>query len=617
MRKKSGFLVLMVLVSALVLAACGDNTPTPAPNSTTSAATSTTAATTTKATTASGAATTASAATTAAATTQVATLPAQATTAAPSDPNLVPLPALPALPPEAKKGGTLTIALAGTLPAALPPAPGVQDVSDNHFGVREMLWGGLSLMEFNYSTLQYQLGTAQDLKVDPTGKIFTFTLRPGLKWSDGSPLTVDDYQYTFDNIIKENKENASAQYAGLTALRQVASYKADSSANTITITMKEAYARDIAFYNMGFWPAPKKVWEGKPFFDPANNPELKKPTVTGGPYMVESYDPNGQGVLVVNPNWYRGRANFDKIILKAIAPNLVYETLKTGQADVALNQMPPAQFNEVKGNSSLKVYDWYPAIVNYRYIVYNTTKPPFNDKALRQAIVYAVDRQTAIKLTENGRAVPQYGFVNENNPFYNPEVNHYDYSIDKAKKVLTDAGYTFQGNTLIGKDGQPVKFTMSHDNADIAGKLLATYMQAQLKQIGIDMAVDGKDGTAYLTGLVTKQYDVGTGITGAALSTDPDSFKLFYTKDGIYNVAGYILPRLDELFVQGSHELDNTKRKQIYNEVQKILTDDVPSAVFYAQLVYLAANKKVGGIVPSKSAAVYSNTSFASWYFTE
>lgn len=601
----------MALLSALVLAACGDNTPTPAPALTSNipAATSTPAATTTPATNPNAAIT---------AVTRVPTLPTQATTAAASsDPNLVALPALPALPAEAKKGGTLIVALAGTLPAVLSVVPGVQDVSGNLWAMREMLGGGLGLIEFNYSTLQYQFGTAQDLKVDATGKIFTFTLRPGLKWSDGSPLTVDDYQYTFDNINKENKENPSAQYAGLTALRQVASYKADPATNTVTVIMKETFARDIAFYNMSFWPVSRKVWEGKPFFDPAHNPELKKPTVTGGPYMVESYDANSQGVLVTNPNWYRGKANFDKIILKPVAPNLIYEIIKTGQADVSFSQMPPTQFNEVKGNPNLKVYDWYPAIVNYRYIVYNTARTPFNDKALRQAIAYAINRQDLIKLTENGRAVPQYSFVNENNPFYNPEVDRYDYSIEKARKVLVEAGYSFQGNTLLGKNGQPLKFTMSHDNADLPGKLLATYMQAQLKQIGIDMAVDGKDGTAYLNGLLTKQYEVGTGITGAILSTDPDSFKLFYTRDGVYNVAGYVSPRIDELFEQGSHELDNTKRRQIYNEVQKILTSDLPLAVFYAQLVYVAANKKVGGIIPSKSAAIYSNTAFASWYFMQ
>lgn len=620
MGKKLSLTLVLILIFALALTACGDNTATPAPAATTAAAGATTAAAGAATTAAAApAATTAPAANTtlSAGKTPLPTLPPQAVAAGPGDSGVVATPALPTLPADAKKGGTLTIALPGSLPTSLHPNPTNADYGvATYRSVGNLIWDQ-ALMDYNYTTLQWQLGMAKDLKVDSTGKIFTFTLRPDLKWSDGSPITVDDFQFAHDNTAKENKENPAANYVALDNKRRIASFKTEASTNTIIITTADTYARDIALNFVNTYPMPKKVWDGKPFYDPANNPEIKKPTVVDGPYMIESYDANGQGVFAANPNWFRGKANFDKVIVKAFAPNLIYDAVKTGQADIALQDMPPAQFNDVKGNADLKVYEWYGVQSSYRYIVYNTTKAPFNDKVLRQAIAYSLDRNALMKLAENGRAVPQYTFQNEVSPYFNPEIQRYDINLDKAKKLLDDAGYKTDGATRLGKDGQPLKFSLGYDtNGDPAGKLVATYIQAQLKTLGIDTVVDGKDSQAYLIGLVSKKFDAGVGFAGGGNFPDPDDAKIYYISKGVYNVAGYALPRLDEIFESGSHELDNAKRKALYGEAMKILTEDLPSQVFYAKVFYIAANKKLGGIVPSKGGRIDLNDALASWYFT-
>ena len=82
-------------------------------------------------------------------------------------------------------------------------------------------------------------------------------------------------------------------------------------------------------------------------------------------------------------------------------------------------------------------------------------------------------------------------------------------------------------------------------------------------------------------------------------------------------MAGYVVPRLEDIFSQGSHELDNAKRKTLYDEAQKILTDQGPSAVLYAQVNYEIASNKLGGIVPSKGAGINQNNAVASWYFSQ
>lgn len=597
MNKKVSIFILALLVAAL-LAACGDNTATPAPASNPATTAATSAATTAAKTTAAPAP----------------TLAATQATAGNAGGGVAAMPTLPTIPAEAKKGGTLTVANAGPLPTNLPATPNTTETVGAWFNIRNLIWAP-GLMAFNFTSLEWQLELAQDLKVDETGKILTFKLRPDLKWSDGSPMTVEDFQYTYENIAKPNKENPALNYARLADTARIASFKADPATATIVITLTQAYARDLALYFAVYPIVPKKVWEGKPYFEAAKNPEIKNPSVVNGPYKLESYDPNVQGVLVPNPYWYRGKPNFDKIILKPFAANLIYEALKTGQADISFDALPPAQYNEVKGASNLKVYEWLPTSPSWRYVVYNTTAAPFNDKALRQAVAYAMDRSNIIKLTEAGRAAPMYTFLNDTSPYYNPEVAKYDFSLDKAKATLEAGGYKLQGTTLSGKDGQPLKFTLLYDNSDPPGKLLATYIQAQLKTLGIEVQVEGREPQAYLGALVTKKYDFATSTTGLVFP-DPDTAKYFFISDGVYNVAGFKNERLDELFKLGASELDTAKRKQLYNEAQKILTDELPLNILYGRLPYVAASAKLGGIVPSK-ARIDENLAIAGWYFLQ
>lgn len=601
MTKKLCLFILTGLL-AMLLAACGDNTATPASSGVT--ATNPAKANTVVAT--SAATTTAAPAPTLAAT--------QATAANASSGGIASLPPIPTPPAEAKKGGTLTVANSGPLPTNLPATPNTTETVGAWFNIRNLLWSQ-GLMSFNFTTLEWQFELAQGLKVDDTGKTLTFKLRPGLKWSDGSPMTVDDFQFTYENISKPNKENPALNYARLADAARIAAFKTDPSSDTITITLNQAYARDLALYFSVYPVVPKKVWEGKPYFEAAKNPEIKNPSVVSGPYKIESYDPNVQGTLVANPYWYRGKPNFEKIILKPFAPNLVYEALKTGQADISFDALPAAQYNEVKGASNLKVYEWLPTSPSWRYVVYNTTAAPFNDKALRQAVAYALDRNAIIKLVENGRAAPMYTFLNDTSPYYNPEVTHYEFSFDNAKKALEEGGYKLQGASLSGKDGQPLKMTLMFDNSDPPGKLLATYIQAQLKTLGIEVQVDGREPQAYLSSLVTKKYDFATSTTGLVFP-DPDTAKYFFISDGVYNVAGFKNARVDELFKLGASELDSAKRKQLYNEAQKILTDELPINILYGRIPYVAASAKLGGIVPSK-ARIDENSVIAGWYFTQ
>jgi peptide/nickel transport system substrate-binding protein len=611
-RKISAFVLLIMLAS--LFAACGaspTNTPVPPP-ATTAAPAPTTAApvapTAAPATTAPVATTAAPPATTAA---------ASPTAAAGAAYTIKPAPVAVPPPASAKKGGTLTIGQLG-LPVGIAPLTVSANITNIRANIFNLIWTS-GLVEYNYTSLEWTYDLAKDLKISADGKTYTFTLRNDIKWSDGTPITVDDFKYSFDNISKPNPSNPALSYSSLQDKLLIKGYEVDKAAGTVAATLDKSYNREVALNLINNTIAPKHVWDGKPFFDPAGNPEILKPTVTSGPYKVKSYDDKSQGVFERNANWHRGTPNFDEVIVKAFSPTVISEGLKNGQADVTVNAMPSAFFKDLSTSPNLDLKEWTSLQDNYRYIVFNTTRAPFDDKQLRLALAHTFDRNVLITAAEAGRATPAFSITAEESPFFPAENPRFPFDLAKAKSILEQGGYKLEGGKLMGKDGKPLTFKVSHSGNDPQGKGLATIAQAQFKLVGIDVEVESKDPQSYLTDLVTQKYDAGIGLVGDLVFPDPDTQKTFFIKEGVFNVAKFALPRIDEIFKDlGPVEQDTAKRKALYAEAFKLVTENVPSIAFYRVKSYVAVNKKVGGIDLSKfkGGYIHLNGGVANWYFT-
>ncbi len=612
--KKLHFFLVALMVLSAVLVACGDPTATTAPNTTNAPTTTTTtkaAATTAPATTTQSAATTAPA-TTAVATTTAVPATTVATTAATDPYALQSIQALKDMPPNSPKGGKFTaISLAELAPDLHPyVSDGGFTDSWNDFAI---LAYGANLATYNYTSLKWELDATKDLKVTDGGKTFTWTLRSDLKWSDGSPITADDYQFGYDNAIKEDKTNPDNNFVSLNDLQRLVAVKSDSNAGTISITLDQFYPPDLALsYVTLVVPVPKKVWAGKTWYDPTSNPEILKPTVTSGPYMVKSWDPKSEGVLVPNPYWYRGKANFDEIILKGGSASIVLEAVKSGQADRAI-KLPPQQADAARKDPSLTLYEWGAVNSGFRYMEYNTKRAPMDDKAFRQALNYAVDRDNLIKLAEVGLGTAQYSFIAPDSFFYNKDVKTYKYNVETAKKTLADAGYKLDGGKLVSKDGKPIELTVLFPISSTPRKLIATYLEQQFKQLGISVKVDGKEFNTFTKQVSAKDFDISLSAVGGGFP-DPDGFRLRITTNGSGNYSQYSNPKVDELFKKGQSEADPAKRKAYYDEAQAIVTEDAPVMFLWAYTNFSPITKKIQGIVPAKGDRLDYNDAATRWY---
>jgi peptide/nickel transport system substrate-binding protein len=179
---------------------------------------------------------------------------------------------------------------------------------------------------------------------------------------------------------------------------------------------------------------------------------------------------------------------------------------------------------------------------------------------------------------------------------------------------LTDAGYKLDGGKLLDKDGKPVEITVSYPISSKPRELIATYLQQQLKQLGISVKVDGKEFNAFIKQVYTaKDFDIDLGNQGGGFP-DPDSYKSNIQTDGTQNASGYANPRIDDIFNQAGKEVDPAKRKVLYNEAQKTIADDSPVFFLYSLLEYKPMLKKIGGVTPSKGQRLDYNDVLTLWY---
>ncbi|MBV9893999.1 MAG: ABC transporter substrate-binding protein [Chloroflexi bacterium] len=518
-------------------------------------------------------------------------------------------------PAPAASGQTLTIASLANLSKTLHPYPDAASYTQSWTDIAILLWGGHGaggLLAFDWDNLEYKPAMATDMpKVSADGKTYTFTLRNDLKWSDGSPITVDDFQFAWDNASKPENN-----FVGLDDLTEIASFKTAADTRTIEVTLNEQKARDVALgIASTVSPIPKKVWDGKAWNDTSANPEILNPSVVLGPYKVQDFKIAEGATFTPVSTYPGGQPKIPQLeILPGQQPTVAYEELKSGRANYAPN-IPPAQYAEAKANPDLNMVEWTAANASYRALEFNTARPFLSDKRVREALARAVSRQDVLDVAEGGLATPQDSFIQPTNTkWVNPNVEPYDLDMNRAKQLLADAGYTLSGSSLMGKDGQPVKLQVLYPTSSAPRAKIATYLQQQYKQLGIEIEVKGLDFNAY-TDQVSHQrdFDISLATYGGG-SLDPElGPRAQLITGGQQNVTGYSNPQVDQLFKQGSTELDDAKRKQIYDQVQQLVNADLPSHYLYALKAFSPVSKKIQGVVAHKGDRLDYDDALLSW----
>jgi peptide/nickel transport system substrate-binding protein len=333
---------------------------------------------------------------------------------------------------------------------------------------------------------------AQDLpKVSADGKTYTFTLRKGVKYSDGTPVKASDFPATIKRDYKIDSPGVGffsnivgADEFGASKKGEIGGITADDSTGTITIKLK---APQGDFENILATEFAALVPASSPAKDAST-----KPLPSTGPYMIQSYKPNKQALVVRNPNFdaslFDGNVpagNPDKMTIDILGDSGVAlsRTLK-GQYDYDFYQPPVDRLAELQSKYSDQIKVYTPA--NTFYYFMNNKVAPFDNLKVRQAVNYAINREALVRI-HGGLATPTQQVLPPTYPQYK-KLNLYPYNVAKAKQLIKDAGATGADVTIWTSNN-----TSRH--APEAGQ----YLQSVLKQIGLNAKLKTINAAIYWT----------------------------------------------------------------------------------------------------------------------
>lgn len=460
-------------------------------------------------------------------------------------------------------------------------------------------------------TLQLIPGMASSWNLTDDGRIITFTLRKDLKWSDGTPLTAYDFEWTYSQASRpENR------YPYLDTFRDIASYRAKDD-YTLEVVLREPMCTSLIVAD-SITPLPQHVWSQYSWSDPAKNPEIQNPTVVSGPYKLKEWKPGNLATFVRNDLYYRGAPNFDAYTLRiAPSPATQVQWLKSGEVDTA--PVGIGDFAETKKSSTLNLYQWEAETPEWDFIGFNLRRAFLKDVEVRRALSYAIPRQTIADKIFAGLSKPMFSNYAPTNWAFNPEVARYDYNIDTAKATLQKAGYRLDANgRLLLKDGKlaprlKIFYNLTNDRR----KQIANLAQEEFRKLGVDSEVIGMDFEPYLAYLKKEPYDYDLFILGWRTSIDPYYAYQVWSEFSIpsLNIGAYVNRDVEKLYEQSNRppcEVD--ARKQIFGQIQKSITNDAPYVFLVYHTGYAFVNKRV---VPNEATKLGISYAPEQWYIAK
>ena len=432
--------------------------------------------------------------------------------------------------------------------------------------------------------------------ISPDGKVYTFNLKKGIKFSTGEELTANDVKFTYTTIADPSYDGSrmdcvsdlegydeynKGKATEVTGLKVVDPY-------TISFTYKNVNASAIA-NNFGYGVMPAKYYA----FEKGNFKKVKdldtKP-VGCGAYTLTNYKAGQEVDFVRNDNYFKGAAKIKNIIMKTTTADTAIQQLTAGETDLDLVKANP-ETKVMLENSGFVGMQMFPSL-GYFYMGWNLKNPMFADKNVRQALTYGFNRKKFVDDYYKG-----YGQVcNEPQALvswaYTDGLQNYDFDTAKANKMLDDAGWAKGSDGIRAKDGKKFQVHLSGGSSRKGlFDVMFPILKDNWKAIGVEASLDLMEFGA-LSDKVYKRQDYEAFVMGWSLSIDPDPSGIFdFSQDipGGFNAVHWRNDNAQKLLKDGVAAVDQAKRKDIYDQWNKIANDDLP-------YMFLSQTKDMWGV---------------------
>ena len=432
---------------------------------------------------------------------------------------------------------------------------------------------------------------AEDYSVSEDGLTYTFQLRKGVSFTDGTPFTAEDVKFTFD-YMKEHPY----KWVSVSMVEEASVV----DEHTVEIKLNKTYNPFLSDVAGSLPILPKHIWENVTEPETFTEPEA---AISTGPFILENYDSAaGTYTFKANEDYFYGDVQIDKLVIANVSGGDSKEALLSGEIAAAPNISYKAAMS-LKDSPEYTVLEGPGLSVTRLY--FNFDEEAMAVKEIRQAMYHAVNLDEVVEKAYGGAGYPgSAGHVQPGTPWYNPDVRQYAYDVETAKKMLSEAGAAdSNGDGILEYNGEEMSYTLTFtENDEKLAELLVSYMKA----VGIELVPQSADDATVKAAISEGNFELAFNTNGS-FGGDPVFLSRFATvgADGAPSVTGqggttWESEEYNRIYNESAVEQDDAKRHQQVNELQEIIAEELPCLTLYYK----------------KAVAAYNTTIFDGFYYT-
>ncbi len=437
----------------------------------------------------------------------------------------------------------------------------------NDFRIAVNLYDGL--VRYESGTLEVEPALAESWEISDDGTVYTFKLRGGVSFHDGTPFDAEAVVFNFERMLNEDHPFHDTGPFPLAFFFGAVEKVEALDPLSVRFTLNEPYAPFLSnlAYPTGLIVSPAAVEaQGKDFG--------RNPSGTG-PFKFALWESNRQVALEQNPDYWDGAPALRGVVFRPITDaNARVTEMLSGGVDLMV-EVPPDNVALFRDDAGFKLHEQ--AGPHLWFLVLNTKEPPFDDVRMRRAVNYAIDKEALVENVLQGTATVAAGPVPAAFAWaYDQDLKPYPHDPDKARALMREAGHA---------DGAKATFYVAEGGSGMLDPVpMGTAIQADLAEVGIEAKIETYEWNAFLD-------RVNTGLEGKAgmaemawMTNDPDTLPYLALRseampeEGGFNSGYYSNPEVDRLLEEARRSTDQDARAELYKEMQQIVHDDAPWA---------------------------------------
>jgi peptide/nickel transport system substrate-binding protein len=463
-----------------------------------------------------------------------------------------------------------------------------------------MVFNGLTKVDKNLDIVG---DVAEKWDISEDGTEITFYLRKNVRWHDGLPLTASDVKFTFEKILDPK--------VGCPYVANFIDIESIDVIDDFTVKFKYSQPYAPALSKLGTSIIPEHILKNEDL----RISKFKRNPLGCGPYIFKKWKTDQYVILESNKGYFEHQAYIDRYVMRVI-PDLAVQFLELLTGGIDTMGLTPYQFFYRTDTERFKEnFNKYKYLSHaYTYVGYNLNDPLFQDKRVRQALSYAIDKREIIDGVLMGLGEPCTGPFFRETAYYSKKAEGYKHNKEKALQLLAESGWRDTDNDgILDKDGKPFKFKLITNQGNKDREDIATLVQKAWKDLGVDIEVQIIAWASFINEFIDKKKFQAV-ILGWTMALDPDCYVVWHSessKEGRLNFISYKNEEVDNLIEEGRRTFDIAKRIEIYNRIHEIIADEAPYTFLYFPYARIAVSNRFEGIEPAPAGIGYN---FIDWY---